>query len=135
MSQLFILIDEKRRQNAIAFINSLNIKAIFSVEIKLYKKKRSLAQNRTYWNWIKTIAEVCGYEKEELHETFKIRMLGYQAKLIFGEPVQLVRSTSKLTTQEFAEYLTKIELLAAEMSIKLPIPDDYHYALMLDKAA
>lgn len=122
---LFVLIDEPRRQDCISFIKALTLTTKQSVEIKKYKKNRSLAQNRTYWLWLGIIGEFNGDSPEDLHELFKLRFLGHEEKTIMGESVTLVRSTAKLTTLEFGEYLVKVEMLAKQLGIVLPYPDDY----------
>lgn len=132
--QTFILIDEQRRQRAIDFIKMLSIKRPMMIEIKEYRKNRSNAQNRTYWMWVHIIAEHYGYEDEELHEALKSRLLGTEGRNVFGESVLVTKSTRKLTTAEFADYLGKIEILADELQIRLPKPDDYRFAMMLDAA-
>lgn len=129
MAQFFILIDEQRRQNAVNFLQRLSLKRTYSVEIKEYRKNRSNSQNRLYWSWLKIIADMYGYEDDELHETFKAKFLGTEERLVFGERVMVPKSTAKLTTQEFTLYLDKIEMLARELDISLPHPDDYHYAM------
>jgi len=65
--QFFILIDEQRRGNCLNFINALNLTTQWSVEIKKYKKNRSLAQNRTMWAWLGIISDFTGDTAEHLH--------------------------------------------------------------------
>lgn len=132
MSQFFIIQDEKIRSNVIEFIKTMSIKRLMSIEIKQYRKSRSGAQNRTYWSWLKVIGDELGYTDEDMHDIFKVRFLGTEQKYIFGSPIEVTRSTRHLNTKEFAEYMTKVEMLASEMGIRLPHPDDYHFALMLE---
>jgi len=133
MAQFYILIDEARRSNALEYIKALSLKKPVSVEIKEYRKNRSGAQNRTYWMWVNLMAEEYGYEPEELHESFKKTFLGEEDRIVFGKPVKMVKGTTKLTTQEFADYMTKIELTANQMGLNLPHPDDYRFAMMVDE--
>ncbi len=121
----FILIDETRRQNAISHIKGLDLKTKWGVEVKPYKKNRSLAQNRTMWLWLGLIADFMGESPEDLHDLFKMQFLGYEEKLIAGETVRRLRSTASLSTLEFQGYMTKIEAVAKELFIVLPYPDDY----------
>lgn len=129
MAQFFILIDEQRRQNAVNFLQRLSLKRTYSVEIKEYRKNRSNSQNRLYRAWLHLIADAYGYEDGELHEAFKQEFLGFEEKLVLGKLRTLPRSTTKLTTQEFSRFLDKVEAEAKSMSINLPYPDDYHYAM------
>ena len=50
-------------------------------------------------------------------------------KQIMGQTVAIPHSTTKLTTKDFSDYLNKIEAVAQNMGIRLPIPDDYKYAM------
>lgn len=125
----FILIDEQRRSNAIAFLNKLDIKKTYQVFIKPYKKNRTVSQNNTYWMWLSDIAPVFGYTENELHEILKVRFLGVVKYMVDG--VELVKpiSTKTLKTKEMAEFLIKVEVLARQNEIKIRIPDDYKYAM------
>lgn len=129
---LFILIDDARRDNCLNYIRGLNLGKRMQVEIKPYRKNRSQAQNRTMWAWINTLADHTGYSPDELHEMFKQRFLGFHHKEIMGETVLIAKSTTKLSTHEFAEYMNKIEAVAAQMGVQLPIPDDYGFVMSVD---
>lgn len=130
----FIIKDAIRRDNCLSYIRSINfeVKPI-QVDIKPYRKNRSQAQNRTMWSWLHVLSEHTGYDAEELHELFKARFLGVEARDVMWQQVFITKSTTKLTTQQFAEYLNKIEAVAAEMGVRLPIPDDYAYAMNQDQ--
>jgi hypothetical protein len=125
----FVLKDEPRRQDAIEAIRMLNITKPQSVEIKEYRKNRSNSQNRLYWSWVNLIAEHTGDLPEEIHEMMKQRLLGTVPRRIMGEDCLVTKSTTKLTTCEFTEYLQRIELLADKLQIRLPHPDDYLLAM------
>lgn len=130
---LFIIRDSVRRDNCLSYIRSINFEAKpIQVDIKPYRKNRSSAQNRTMWAWLHVLSEHTGYDAEELHELFKARFLGVEAREVMGQQVFITKSTAKLTTQQFAEYMNKIEAVAAEMGVRLPIPDDYAYAMHHD---
>lgn len=126
----FILIDEERRRNAVEHVRQVCIDKPMRVDIKPYKKKRSGSQNNTMWMWYEPIAEHIGETPEELHEIMKTRFLGVDEKVIDGILMRTPKSTRKLTTKEMADFLNKIQALAINLGITLPIPDDYHYAMM-----
>jgi len=94
------------------------------VQITQYRKPRTLRQNRYYWAIIHFIASELGYEKheaEELHDTFKA-MFNNEKK---GR-LRIVKSTTKLTTTEFVEYMeTIIRWVAKELGISCPPPNYY----------
>lgn len=99
------------------------------MEIRPYKPKRSEAQNRLMWKWIDCIADTLGYRSEELHFQLKEKWLGsVEVKGPFGVS-KMPRSTTDLTTKEFSEHLVKIEALARELNIALPLSDERDYAL------
>lgn len=132
----FILTDEQRRNAAIAFIKGTNIRGpVQSVEVKEYKKNRSSSQNRLLWSWYNVFARETGYTPDELHEQFKVRLLGVEEKTVEGELLRQPKSTAKLNVQEFGEYLNKIEMVAMEMGLTLPYPDDFKYAMGQEFAA
>lgn len=127
---MFFVIDTKeRRTEAAAFVAALTASPLMSVEIKAYKRDRSKAQNRLYWMWLNVIAQYLGYESEELHDVCKVRFLGIVSKDVDGKHLTLPVSTTSLDTAQFTAYLEKVEALGRSMSIVLPIPDDYGYAM------
>lgn len=88
-----------------------------TVEIKKYKKPRSLNQNNLYWEWMTIIGNDLGYTPEEMHTTMKARLLVDRSGKI---PV--IRSTTALSTAEMAEYMTHVQRIASEINITLPTP-------------
>lgn len=135
---MFILIDETRRQNCMAYLAGLHLAPkTHCVEIKEYRKNRSNAQNRTYWMWLNAIAPESGYSAEDLHEVFKQRFLGLEERVVsFTRNGKVVReimcrpkSTAWLTVAEFSDYLRRVEGLAQDMGFVLPYPDDFKYAM------
>ena len=125
----FVLNHDVDRVRATSFINELNLTTKFSVEIKPYKKSRSSAQNRLYWSYLTAIGDYNGDTSEDLHELFKGKFLGYFKKRVMGEEIMVLKSTADLNTTEFGIYLAKIEGVAKNLGIVLPIPDDRGYAL------
>lgn len=90
-----------------------------TVEIKKYKKPRSLNQNNLYWEWMTIIGNELGYTPDEIHDTMKARLLVDRSGKL---PV--IRSTTALSTAEMAEYMSHVERIASEFNIVLPTPDD-----------
>lgn len=82
---------------------------------------RSGQENRYYWGLIlKTIGDELGYTPEECHAIFGEMFLSYEKN---GR--QFVRTTTKLKTVEFEEYLEKIRRFAAmDLHINLPLPNE-----------
>jgi len=93
----------------------------YLMEIKKYYKQRSKQQNRYYWAVIDTIGEELGYERTEMHETFKLTFLGAWK----DTGLLIPKSTTKLTTIEFKDYMDTIIRFAAERGIVIPDPDTF----------
>lgn len=91
-----------------------------SVEIK--EMKRSLPQNRLYWNLLNILAKDMGYDSDTLHTTLKVRWLGVSRRIIEGVEIVEPVSTTTLTTKQMTEYIDKIYELGAIMGIVLPNP-------------
>lgn len=125
----FIIQDETRRKNAIEHLQSIDIYKPIEVFIRPYKKNRTTSQNSLMWTYYAVIGDFMGMTSEELHELMKVRVLGIDEKTVNGELIRTPKSTTKLGTKEMAEFLTAVEMLAVELNLKLPVPDDAYYAM------
>ncbi|MCE5335161.1 MAG: hypothetical protein LLG06_11320 [Desulfobacteraceae bacterium] len=96
------------------------------VEIVVRKRKsqRSQDQNRYYWGVVvEILAKHFGYEPEEMHEALKFKFLRTHA----GD-LPTVKSTAKLNTGEFTEYVDRvIRWAAAEHGCYVPGPNEVEY--------
>ncbi len=86
----------------------------------LTTKRRSVAQNARYWLMLTTLERHTGSNKEDLHEYFKQRFLsaGFVLRDADGMPEDAAlvpKSTRRLTTEEFAHYVDKVEQLGCEL--------------------
>lgn len=102
---------------------------VFWFEVKNDKPKRTTRQNSLYWLYLTIISDETGNSKEDLHEYFKLNLLGYETHKILtrdGKEIefQKLRSTTKLSKQEFSEYMDRIERLTG-----IPIPDVNEFEL------
>lgn len=103
------------RDEFAGLIQKLNGKQI-EIVLRRHKEKRSNGQNALYWaTYIPAFAEYSGHTPEEMHDAFKMMFLRRE-----GGKFDTVRSTTSLSTDEFTEYLAKIELLAAEHGVFIP---------------
>ncbi len=92
------------------------------VEVRKYTRSRTLAQNRFYHGVvIPILAGHTGYSADEMHEALKLKFLLDKER---NDALPTVRSTTSLTTQEFMEYIEAIRLLAAEMGVYVPEPNE-----------
>jgi hypothetical protein len=122
--------------SALSWLNSLKeLDWNIGYEIKVSKieNKRSLDQNRLYFLYLGCIGQETGNDKDQLHEFFKAKYLGIETiELKFSKSqdyyINICKSTTKLTTKRFTEYLEKIVIFAStELRITLPNPDDLRF--------
>jgi len=100
-------------------------------EILVKKQKRTSRQNRLYWKQLHFLAHEVGENPENLHEFFKGKFLKRTKILnIDGNisGISTIKSTTKLTTKEFSEYLEEIEKFVAEF-FGFNLPDPKYFGL------
>lgn len=118
---LFITVNDDVKKRAIEHIQSLE--GVWDIEITKHKSSRSLAQNRLYHMWVGIISKETGNDHDDLCEIFKMKFLGTEKKIFMGSEIERPKSTTKLNTKEFTNYLDKIETLAMSIGITLPHPE------------
>lgn len=117
------------------FLAYLRTLAGEDVEITVMKRrsKRSLSQNAwLHGVALPLIADHCGYdvhERERLHYDLLAKYFGtiVVSGLVPGAPTRIVpvKTSSQLTTKEFAEYMDWIvRFSASELGVVIPLPDD-----------
>ena len=95
-------------------INQLDPTKKWQVTARPYKSKRSLDQNSRLWEWYTALGNYIGYEREEVHELMGWQFLRSQ-KVINGINVEVIKSTTKLNTEEMTHYMESIERWASEI--------------------
>jgi hypothetical protein len=95
-----------------------------AVEVKFARPttSRSLRQNRYYWGAvIGAIAESTGNSPEDLHLVLKDMFLPRKFITLGAKEVEVRKTSADLSTEEFADYLRRIEAWAAtELGIAIP---------------
>jgi hypothetical protein len=120
--------DDKNK--ALNRISLLVLEKPWEIEIKPYKKNRSLKQNRLYFKWMKIIGDELGYESEEVHAIMADKFLTDKFVEYGGKQIKQDKSTSRLNTKEFTDYLQRIDrFVAQQLGIVLPVPDDSYYEI------
>lgn len=84
---------------------------------------RSIQQNRFYFLYLGIIANDIGNDVADLHSLFKGKFLSDGIVEVLGEKVRRIKSTTKLSKNDFTEYLMDIENL---VGIKIPSTADYN---------
>lgn len=92
------------------------------IEIKPYKKKRTVSQNSRYWAILTEIGQQIKvndqeYSPETWHEYFKAKLIGKDTILIDGEAEVIAKSSAKLEVQEFTDYMTQVEVWGIEHGV------------------
>jgi len=95
------------------------------VELTEKQKNRTIDQNSLMWLWLACIQDETGEDKQNLHEFFKSKFLGFKNQLFNGEEYQVKETTTKLNTTEMTNYLDNIKRFASvELGIYLPTLQD-----------
>jgi hypothetical protein len=93
-------------------------------------RPRTKAQNAYWWSTVvKLFANHCGYSSAEMHTILKQQLLPVRHRLTNrdGQTVREVltaRSTSELSTAEFADLIGRAQQLGTELGIYVPDPNE-----------
>jgi len=111
----------------IAYIQRLDLKKLYTVEVLEKKSTRSISQNSLMWLWLTCISFETGNDRDELHDIFKKKWITPKKVVLFGEEINRY-STADLNTTQFKYYLDHIQFFAAsELAITLPDPEDRYW--------
>ncbi len=93
----------------------------FDATIRKERSQRSTNQNNYYFGVVcKVLGDYFGYEVDEMHEALKLKFLQ-----VGPCDVPTIKSTTKLNTTEFEDYLERIRRWAAtEYSVVVPLPNE-----------
>lgn len=95
------------------------------LEIRPFEETRRARANRYYWGVVlKMMATEMGEAVDALHEVMKLRHnTGDATDPSTGEHIRIARSTTKLTVQQFSDYIEKVMLDGAEyLGLTFPEP-------------
>lgn len=129
MKTLIFIIGEPQRQRAVDIIARLPLLPAHEVVIRERKSKRSLEANALHWKRLDVLrlhlADSTGqfYSAEEIHDYFKRKFLPVRVVEIGGESQVVERTTTKMSTKEFSEFMDLIDrYCATELGLYLPQP-------------
>ena len=135
----FILNSREVVNNVINRLLNVDISAdkpLLCVEVSKCTNNRSLAQNRLYWLYMSQISK--GYDlshgkqhsPETWSEYFKHQFLDSKIIEVRGEVIKQTKTTTKLNTKEFTDYLERIDIYCAdELGVMLHHPIEYQLAM------
>jgi hypothetical protein len=117
--------------NAISnMVSRLDPAQSWQITVEAFKPKRSDQQNAFLWGVVyPSVLEgggeaLRGWTTNDLHEYFLIEAWGSEVIEGFGRKRHKpLRRSSKLTKQEFSDYLAIIEAKCAELGIHIPEPN------------
>lgn len=104
------------------------------VRMKLVQRTRSLAQNDHYWGFVLPCVVMVlqdfgndHADSEMAHEVCKYRFLPEEAVTQVKTPsgfIKQLRSTKRLTTQQWSDYIERIRVWCAEYGVSVPFPNE-----------
>lgn len=116
------------KRAVMAYLDKLPEGKTYNVTIVRHRERRTMDQNRLLWLWVNCISDETGQDKDDLHEYFKQKFLGFDTKTLWGVQVFKSVSTASLDTLQFTQYLERIRAFAAaELGIELPDPQDQYW--------
>lgn len=103
-----------------------SIKTEFVLEVKVHRRKRSLAQNAYYWGVVlKVLGQHIGDSAEALHKDMASRFLPHMIRYPNGEMRIVPGQTSESNTLEFSQYIEKIRNFAqTTLGCYIPEPNE-----------
>lgn len=117
-------------------------KADIIVKIEKDEETRHTKQNRLLWKWHSELAKHIEinqgqiFDSEDIHEHVAGKLLPKRCvEVVTGEPEIMRTRTSKLKVKEFADFLTRYEMWAAETyQCLFTKPDDLYFAALMQDA-
>jgi len=120
---------EQLANAAIRMVQGLSPDKTWAIEVTEWKKPRTNQQNAFLWGVAyPAILEgggeaLHGWTRDDLHEYFLGECFGWETLEGFGRKrMRPFKRSSKLTKQEFSEYLLFLETRCAQMGIVIPEP-------------
>ena len=100
------------------------------VNISQTKLQRSTDQNRYYWGVVvKEMADEYGCIPDEMHQILRLKFLKEKEIEFEGEKFAICKSTTKLKTDEFEEYLEKCRMFASMyLGIVILLPNESEFS-------
>ncbi len=116
----------KAAGSVITFLESLPKDKAWRVVVEEFKPRRSLSQNAYLFGVVypALLAHLDGWEADDVHEYFLGEHFGWETLEGLGRKrVKPLRRSSKLTKQEFSDYIAFIQKRAAEIGVFIPDPE------------
>lgn len=107
-----------------AYLHTRDGKAV-AVKLSIPTNTRSQQANRYYWSVpVAIIAEHTGYAPEEVHTVLKDKFLPRKFVKLGNHEVEIRKTTTDLSTQEFETFLEQVRAWAStELGLFIPDPN------------
>lgn len=131
-----ILASEQDRTKLQAHIASIALdgKRRYKVSIAVWRKRRSVPQQKLYRWWLAYMKNERGEDPVALDVALKMKHLGVEPVEVMGTKVQMVPHSSDLDTKQFSEFLTNVHQTVLDYyEVDLPWPDDFGWDQFLAK--
>lgn len=122
------------RDRLVAFIDRLPKARKFTAKVEPYKRKRTNPQNNALWGVAyPVIRQATGNEPDDLHNLFCGEYFGWVEADVLGKKKMKPRRTTTrdesgkkdvISTADFADFYTFIQMKAAEFGIDVPSPGE-----------
>ena len=96
-----------------------------------FRATRLTKQNALYWKWLTILTETDHFI-ESLHQYLAQEHLGDSVEEIKAKTILVIKSTTKLTTKEFSDYLTQVGAFAVDEGVILSYDDLYYDSMGLN---
>ena len=118
-----ILRTPELRHRAMEAIRAIPLNEVWECDLRPWKSTRSLEANARYWAILTEISEQLRpegkqYSPETWHEYMKARFIGKDVVIVDGEPFLVAKTSTKLKTAEFGDYMTQVEAWGVEHGVK-----------------
>lgn len=101
--------------NLVKKLNDLDFTKIWKISLYEESVSRSNEQNARLWGFIyPSVASYLGISTHDLHEMCRYRFLRRE-RVIAGEVIMSIQSTTNLKVDEFTDYMRQIEMWASEL--------------------
>ena len=99
------------------------------VDIKPYRKERSVPQIRYFWGVVvKIICDETGNDPNDMHDWLCGECFGWETREVMGSqrkvPARTISSPKKLSTEEMEEFNEWCRARMAQEGILIPLPND-----------
>lgn len=123
---------EERRLQYREWMNRLRGSQV-QVSVRKRRKKRSLKQNNYLWKCLSVLEESTGQAAEDIYDYLIERHAPMEELDLSGRKVMKRKGSSRFSTGEMVEFMMHVSVLASELGVVLPDPDQYDPAVLLNE--